>query len=388
MQVSNGTVDPVDRDLIGHQGSRAQIATPALVLDLDAFHANLETMAAFAQASGIALRPHAKTHRCAAIARAQRDAGAVGICCAKLGEAEALLAADPGLGSVLLTSPVVGERTIERLVALAQTGAEVMLVVDHPRNVADLSMAARAADLNFDVLIDIDLGMMRTGIAEPTAVVVLAHEIAGMPGLRFAGLQAYAGHLQHLEDPAGRRALLSAAFDKVRTIRSLLEQEGLSPRLITGGGTGTHVMDVAEGVLNELQVGSYVFMDVEYDAVPLAEAGDPAPSYRASLFVQARVISANAGPLVTVDAGFKALATDGPKPVVISGASEGAVYVFMGDEHGAIIGEGAGRPELGDLVTLQVPHCDPTVNLYDRFHVVRGDQLVDTWAVTARGRSR
>jgi D-serine deaminase-like pyridoxal phosphate-dependent protein len=161
---------------------------------------------------------------------------------------------------------------------------------------------------------------------------------------------------------------------------------GLTPPIVTGGGTGTHAIDAELGVYTELQVGSYVFMDRQYEVCALREDG--AVPFETSLMVDARVISANHPRLVTVDAGLKAFATEAGDPPILAGAPEGSTYRFVGDEHGAVIPpEGATPPALGDRVTLAAPHCDPTVNLYEAFHVVRGDTLEAIWPVTARGRS-
>ncbi|MCF4166539.1 alanine racemase [Zavarzinia compransoris] len=361
--------------LIGRQGGRRDLATPALVLDIRAFEHNLATMAARTRAAGLALRPHAKTHKCRAIAARQLAAGAVGICTAKLGEAEAL-AATPGLESLLITSPVLGALAPPRLAALAGRLPELLVAVDSEAGLALLAEAAALAGTAIGAVVDIDPGIHRTGVADAGAAVALARRAAATPGIAFAGLQCYAGHAQHIEDHGLRRDIAAMALAPMAEAAAELRALGLPPRLMTGGGTGTSDLEAGLGVLNELQAGSYVFMDVEYDAIALTAEG--AGPFRPALFVDARVISANAADFVTVDAGFKAFATDGPKPK----APGGADYAFMGDEHGAVFAPLA----LGETVALQVPHCDPTVNLHDVIHVVDGDTLVDIWPVEGRGR--
>ena len=370
--------------LIGQQGSRRALNTPVLVVDLEVLEANIAAMARKAAAGGARLRPHAKTHKSVDIARRQVAAGAFGLCCAKLGEAEALAAGD--IPNLHITSPVVSAPAITRLVALNDRSPGLSVVADHADNVAALAAAA-SPEAPLTVFVDIDPGIRRTGVATDADAVALARQIADAPSLRFGGVQKYCGREQHIEDFAERRAAIVAHTEALSGTIAALTAAGLTPPVVTGGGTGTHEIDLELGVFNELQVGSYVFMDDQYLACRLA--AEPGETYGRSLMVEARVVSANHGPLVTVDAGFKAFSTDADPPQVLAGAGEGARFAFMGDEHGAVIAPGVGeRLRPGDMVTLAVPHCDPTVNLYESYHVVRGDTLVDIWPVSARGRSR
>lgn len=369
--------------LIGQQGSRASLNTPALVIDGDALERNIASMAAFTKAQGMALRPHAKTHKSVDIARLQMKAGAVGVCCAKLGEAEAL--ADGGINSILITSPVVTPQAIDRLAALHERIGDLRVVADNPDNVDAIAAALREASRPLYVLVDIDPGIRRTGVSSPEAALALAQHIAGAAPLRFAGVQFYCGAQQHIEGYADRRTAITDRTDYLRGIVEQLRAAGLPPEVVSGGGTGTHFIDAELGVLNELQAGSYVFMDRQYNDCDLRGAG--AATFETSLQIDARVISANSSSMATIDAGFKSMSTDGGSPTILSGAPPSAMFVFMGDEHGALI-----APEhkfgIGDLVTLASPHCDPTVNLYDYYHVVRGGTLAAIWPVSARGRSR
>jgi D-serine deaminase-like pyridoxal phosphate-dependent protein len=375
-----------DRDLHAHlinqQGGRRSLNTPVLVIDLDAFEQNVATMAAFAKASGVRLRPHAKTHKCAEIARRQVAAGAVGVCCAKLGEAEEMAAG--GIGGILITSPVVSEPAIKRLAALNGRIGGLQVVVDNPDNARALA-AAMGAGKPLDVLIDVDPGIRRTGVASAEAAVDLAKVIAGLPQLNLVGVQYYCGRQQHIESYAERRTEIVDRTDYLRGVIGALAGAGFAPGIVTGGGTGTHRIDVELGLLNELQTGSYVFMDRQYNECDIS--GEGTPGFATSLLIDARVVSANTPGLGTIDAGFKAMATDGGPPTVLAGAPAGAPYHFMGDEHGLVL-FGDTSPPVGSIVTLAVPHCDPTVNLYDFFHVVRGDTLVDLWPIEGRGRSR
>ena len=373
-------------ELIGRQGSRRSLNTPALVLDLDALDRNIATMAAIATAKGVDLRPHAKTHKSVDIAQRQIAAGAVGLCCAKLGEAETL--AEGGIPGLHITSPVVSPSAIARLAALNATAERLSVVCDHPDNAAALA-AAISAERPLTVVVDIDPGIKRTGVASAAAAVTLAKLIEAAPSLRYGGVQFYCGREQHIEDWAERRKAVEERTVYLQGVITALAAAGLPPPIVTGSGTGTHRIDLELGVFTELQVGSYVFMDDQYRACDLAGQGADQPPYEASLFVDSRVVSANAGGLVTVDAGFKAFATEGHPPTVGEGAPEGARFAFMGDEHGAVIAPDiASKLTISDRVVLGVPHCDPTVDLYDSYHVVSGDTLVDIWPVSARGRSR
>ena len=369
----------LNADLIGVPGGRAKLATPALVIDLDVFERNLAAMAAHAKARGVALRPHAKTHKSVEIAKRQIAAGALGVCCAKLGEAEAL--ADGGIDSILITSPVVSERGIARLVALNARLNDLMAVCDNAVVAARLDEAARAAGKKLKIVVDIDPGLGRTGIA-PTDALPLVEFVAHAGGLEYAGLQCYAGQVQHMESANERRSASLSALKELGALRDALAAAGLAPRLVSGGGTGTFDIDPDAGVLSELQVGSYVFMDRQYNDVWSGRA-----PFETSLFVQTTIISANRTGLATTDAGFKAFATDAGSPAIATGAPPGASYFFFGDEQGGILYSEETRKLLpGDIVACTVPHCDPTVNLYDRFHVVRGDTLVEIWPIEGRGR--
>ncbi len=367
--------------LIGQQGSRAALNTPVLVLDVEALDRNIRAMAGLAAAGGVALRPHAKTHKSVDIAKRQIAAGAVGLCCAKIGEAEVL--SDGGIDGLLITSPVSAPAAIIRLAALAARATGLMAVADDPQVAAAIDRSLAAAGATIEVVIDVDPGIRRTGVASPDAAVALAAAISGLPNLTYRGIQFYCGAQQHIESYDSRRSAIVDRTRYLETVIAALTEAGFAPALITGSGTGTHRIDLELGVFNELQAGSYVFMDRQYLDCDL---GGP---FETALAVDTRVVSANHPELVTIDAGFKSLSSDGGVAQVQRGAPVDALFYFMGDEHAALISEGIGdRLRPGDPVSLTVPHCDPTVNLYDYFHVVRGDTLVDLWPVSARGRAR
>ncbi|HKU14474.1 MAG TPA: DSD1 family PLP-dependent enzyme [Steroidobacteraceae bacterium] len=369
--------------LIGKPGSRRALNTPALVVDRDALARNVRKMAALAKSAGVALRPHAKTHKSLAIARLQLDAGAVGVCCTKLGEAEVLAAG--GIESILITSPVVSEPAIQRLAVLNERIDGLMVTVDNPQNVA--ALAARGQGRPLAVILDIDPGTRRTGVASVEAAVALLKAIHASDSLIFKGVQMYCGRHQHIQNYQERHAAIEERTQYLRSVIAALEEHGGASAIVTGSGTGTHHIDGQLGVLSEWQVGSYVFMDRQYAECDLV--GDNAQAFEYALFIDARVVSANTRGIATIDAGYKAMATDGGPPVVLSGAPQGSTFTFMGDEHGLIADPSQQHSwSIGDIVRLAVPHCDPTVNLYDAYHVVSGETLQDIWPVSARGRSR
>jgi len=369
--------------LIGADDARDRFNTPVLCIDLDALDRNIAAMARFARASGVRLRPHAKTHKCVAIALRQIAAGAIGQCCAKLGEAEVLAAG--GVHDLLITSPVVSVPAIERLSTLCRSIRRLAVVVDHPDNVEALDAAMNGTTL--DVFIDIDPGSRRTGVTSAAAALEVSGHIQRASNLKFAGVQFYCGPQQHIASFAARRAAIVDRIDYLKQVLAAFNARGIHVPVITGAGTGTHRIDADLGVFTEWQVGSYAFMDREYADCELTP--EPATAFEHALFVEARVISANTRGVATVDAGLKAFACDAGSPTIASGAPPGTKYRFMGDEHGMIVDpEGSHEWRLGDLVRFVVPHCDPTVNLYDTYHVLRGARLEAIWSIDGRGRSR
>ena len=380
------TDEELHRHLVGRQGSRRDLNTPVLVVDRDALDRNIARMADFAAAHGLKLRPHAKTHKSVDIARRQIAAGALGQCCAKLGEAEVL--ADGGIAGLLITSPVISEPGIARLAALNERAEGLMCVADNPAGVRAIAAAIAArGGKPLTLLIDIDPGIHRTGVASPEAAVELYRAIAAEPALRYGGVQYYCGSQQHIESYAARETAMQDRAAYLRTVLDALEAAGGKPAIVSGGGTGTHRIDATLGLFTELQVGSYVFMDDQYRACALTAKEGEVP-FETSLLIDTRVISVNSPGLVTVDAGIKSMATDAKPPLIAAGTAEGTVYFFMGDEQGALVHPAGELPALDAIVSLNAPHCDPTVNLYDTYHVVSGNTLVDLWPVSARGRSR
>jgi D-serine deaminase-like pyridoxal phosphate-dependent protein len=358
-----------DGALIGTPLER--VDTPALVLDLDALERNLDRMAALARGAGKGLRPHAKTHKSPEIARLQLARGAVGLCCAKLGEAEVFAAA--GLGPLLVTTEIAGPEKIRRLVAL-RSRAAVTAVVDDLAVARDLDRAMRAAGLVLDVLVDVNVGQERTGVA-PAEAGPLAAALAELPGLRPRGLQAYEGHLQHVYGAAERRARWRECADRMLAAREAIADRGLAVEVVSTAGTGTAAFAAGLREVTELQAGSYPFMDCDYARVE----GLP---FEVALTVLSTVVSRQRGDTAVIDAGWKALSTDAGLPAV-KGRPDLA-YAPKGDEHGGVTGA---RLVPGERVELVPSHCDTTVNLYDAYVCVRAGVVADVWPVGARGRS-
>lgn len=368
------------RGLIGQPGSRALIPTPAAVLDLDAFERNVAKMAARAKAAGLALRPHAKSHKCSATARRQIEAGAVGICCAKLAEAEAMAAA--GIGAILVTSPIAGAAQARRAAALAQQLPDFRIVVDHVDGVVEL---AAAAVTPIQVLIDVDPGMGRTGVRDSAQAVEVFNAIVAQPDLTYLGVQCYGGHWQHLEGANARAAAVADGMAHLKGVLVALRKAGADIKVVTGGGTGSFAADAAQGVLTEVQPGSYAFMDREYrDALK----GDPDGAFEQALSIAATVISVNHPKWVTVDAGLKAFATDGPLPEALTPEFVASAYRFFGDEHGRLMRPEGRAVARGERVEFMPPHLDPTLDRYDVLHLVRGEVLEEIAPIEARGASQ
>jgi len=355
----------------------ADIQTPALIIDLDVFEANVALMADHAAHLGVDLRAHAKTHKSADIALRQMAAGAVGICCQKVSEARALV--DQGVTDVLIANEVVGPRKMMQLIALAQR-ARVAVCADHPEQVAALSAAAEGAGLTLDVLVEIDCGSHRCGV-RPSEAVALALAIDAAPGLWFGGLQSYYGAAQHIYDPVARAAALATSLAITAETRDAIRAAGLACDRITGAGTGTFETEGASGVYTEIQAGSYVFMDVDYNRVRTDTNAAPG-GFRQSLFVLSSVMSVTAGRAVC-DAGLKASSIDSGLPVVHM--PEGVSCIGLSDEHGSL-DDPSGRLRLDDRVWLIPGHCDPTCNLHDWYVGIRDGRVEALWPVTARGK--
>ncbi len=354
------------------------VDTPALILDLDTFERNLDAMAAAAALRNVRLRPHAKAHKCPDIATAQLARGAVGICCQKTDEAAAFVAA--GIMDVLVTNEVIVPAKLARLAALARD-ARIGVLLDDAAALPVLGDAARGAGVMVDAYIEVDVGAHRCGVAPGPAAVPLARAIAATEGVRFAGLHCYHGGAQHLRMPEERRAAIAHAGTLARATRDAIEGAGIACPIVTGAGTGTWQLERDSGIWNELQPGSYPFMDVDY-ARNTAATDDV--RFGQSLFVLASVMSVPAADRAVCDAGLKAFAFDSGLPVVHERV--GLAYAKASDEHGVLaVDAGARAPMLGEQLRLVPGHVDPTFNLYDWVVGYRGVRVECVWPVSARG---
>lgn len=355
-----------------------EVPTPALIVDHDALDRNLRKMAELAVGLGVRLRVHSKTHKSVDIAKLQIALGACGVCCQKVSEAEALVEA--GIGDVLISNQVVDERKLRKVAELAGR-ARVLLCVDDLGNVSDISAAAVAAGSVVECLVEVDVGSGRCGVAPGESVLELARVIDTAPNLRFAGIQAYHGAAQHVRDFANRRAMIARASAIAAEAVALLERNGLECEIVGGAGTGTFRLEGASGVYKELQCGSYVFMDADYQAV-LDEDGEPLDDFENSLFVWTQVMSKTRTGMAVCDAGLKAHSVDAGLPAVF-GRTDLKV-TKCSDEH-AVISDLKDTLALGEKLKLVPGHCDPTCNLYDCYIVVKDERVIDIWPVSARG---
>ncbi len=360
-----------------------EVDTPALLLDEDLLRTNIKRMQAVADDAGIALRPHAKAHKSIAVARLQRDAGAVGICCAKLGEAEVMVRG--GQDNILVTTPITGVLKIRRLVVLAGQ-ANISVVADDAANLAEIDLAARAAGVVVGIVIEVDVGQGRCGVPPGPRAAELMHDIQRRPGLRIAGVQGYQGRLQCVPGYTAREVAVQAAMAVLQLSIDAIRKAGLALPVITGGGTGSTPIDIGLGVLTELQPGSYVTMDTAYAATEWTPGQLPNP-FGQPLLVLASVVSRPSADRVVVDVGWKAISNDAGTPKVAGNAD--LQFEFAGDEHGivrSLSGQLALRP--GDRICLVPSHCDTTVNLHDAFAVHRNGRLESLWPIDARGKSQ
>ncbi len=362
------------------------IETPALVLDLDAFERNLERMATALAERPIRLRPHAKSHKCPEIARRQVARGAVGICCQKVSEAAAFVAA--GIDDVLVTNEIVGEVKLRRLAELA-TRARIGVLVDDLAQVPAIAAAARSQSVTIDVYVEVDVGGRRCGVVPGEPAATLAARVAAEPGLNFAGLHCYHGSAQHLRTPSERAEAIAVAAGAARQSRDAIVAAGLSVDRITGAGTGSFVLERDSGVWDEIQAGSFIFMDRDYADNTRGPADVP---FEHALFVVSAVMSRPSPNRAIVDAGLKASSVDSGLPTIWQRAD--LRYRGATDEHGVVelaSPDGAPGVALGDRLLLVPGHCDPTVNLYDELVCVRAladpasARVEAIWPISARG---
>lgn len=375
----------VGYDIPAKPGMReADIQTPCLILDLDALERNIRKMGDYAKAHGMRHRVHGKMHKSVDVAKLQeRLGGAVGVCCQKVSEAEAF--ARGGIRDILVSNQVRDPAKIDRLARLPKWGARTIVCVDDLANVADLSAAAQKHGTELEVFIEIDCGAGRCGVTRPEDVVAIARAVAAAPGLKFTGIQAYQGAMQHMDRFEDRKAKLDLAIGMVRDAVTALKAAGLSPELVSGGGTGSYYFESASGVYNELQCGSYAFMDADYGRI-LDKDGQRIDQgeWENALFILTSVMSHVKADKAIVDAGLKAQSVDSGLPVVFGRTD--VKYVKCSDEHG-VIDDPQGVLKVNDKLRLVPGHCDPTCNVHDWYVGVRNGVVETVWPVSARGKA-
>ena len=352
-----------------------ELETPALVIDLDAMERNLRRVADYFAARPCALRPHVKTHKCATIARKQVELGAIGVTCAKVGEAEAM--ADGGIASILIANQVTAATKIQRLARLAGR-CDLMVALDNLDNAHAIGQAATQARTTVGVLVEVDTGMGRCGLApEPDQVVAFVKAVLPIDGLRFRGLMGYEGHTVMIKDAAERRDKATAAGSQLGACAQAVRDAGVEVEIVSGGGTGTYDISGDSGVFTEIQAGSYVFMDARYHGIQ--------PELETALLMVSTVVSLARPGVVTLDCGMKSITHEFGQPLVLS--PQGLGPAKLSEEHGRCdVEQGPCDLKLGDQVWLLPTHCCTTVNLHDRYWCVRDGRLMDTWPIEARGR--
>ncbi|STX50116.1 alanine racemase [Legionella busanensis] len=365
--------------------SKFELDTPCLVIDKNKLLYNLQLMQQHVLAHNIQVRPHVKTHKCSKLATLQLQYGAIGVSAAKVAEAEVLIAA--GIHSILITSPVVTPNKITRLLNCVKQAPETMIVVDNQNNVATLNAAAQAQQIKINVLIDIDPGIGRTGI-KPEKALELGKYIQSCQGLELKGLQCYAGNLQHIKSYEERRKSSLEVMQMASNLVKEFKQKGLPCEILTGSGTGTYDIDIEASEVTEIQPGSYTVMDVDYTVIGSKKDPNCFHTFQPAMTLLTTVISANRAEHVTVDAGTKSIYVDKHQPKII--VPKGLSYDWggFGDEHGKITAIDGKLPKLGDVLELIVPHCDPTINLFDKFFICENDLVVDCWDIDLRGKSQ
>tara|TARA_R110002072_G_scaffold3830_6_gene27387 strand:+ start:65470 stop:66663 length:1194 start_codon:yes stop_codon:yes gene_type:complete len=379
--VANLNLDPIQLE---QPASIDDLPTPALIIDLDVFEGNLEKMQSHVNQHGLGLRCHTKMHKSPIIARRQIELGAIGICCATVSEAEVMAAA--GIDDILITSPVVTDDKLKRVIALNDKIEGLQIVVDHIEGAIRLNDLAAKQDVR--VLVDLDPGMGRTGVEPGEKALLLADHIdKNCPRLQFDGLQMYIGNCMHVQGFEARKSKYEHLLQKGVETRDMIEAHGIEVNIFSGGGTGTFDMEPGLGVLTDIQAGSYAFMDVEYRDIGGQDNDEAFTDFAPSLFVLATAISQPQSRLITMDAGIKCLATDTSHPEFRD--IEGVVYHFGGDEHGIVQLNNPSREiKLGDRLAIITPHCDPTVNLFDYYYPHRDGVVSEIWPISARGRSQ
>jgi 3-hydroxy-D-aspartate aldolase len=363
----------------------ADIQTPALILDLDALERNIKKMGDYAAAHGMRHRVHGKMHKSVDVAKLQEElGGAVGVCCQKVSEAEVF--ARGGIKDILVSNQVRDPQKIDRLARLPKLGARTIVCLDDVTNVADLSAAAQKHGTELECFVEIDCGAGRCGVTTTEAVVEIAQAVDAAENLKFTGIQAYQGAMQHMDSYEDRKAKLDVAIAQVADAVAGLKEVGLDCELVSGGGTGSYYFESNSGVYNELQCGSYAFMDADYGRI-LDKDGKRIDQgeWENALFILTSVMSHAKADKAIVDAGLKAQSVDSGLPTIF-GRDDAVEYVKCSDEHG-VVADPDGVLRVNDKLRLVPGHCDPTCNVHDWYVGVRNGKVETVWPVSARGKA-
>ena len=374
----------IDNSFIGK--NKLELDTPCLTIDINALKKNLAVMQKFGQKNAINIRPHCKTHKCSRLAQMQIEYGAIGVCVAKVSEAEVLI--NNGINNVLITSPVITSNKLNRFQKCLQKSPGTLLVVDNENNLKDLNLLGENIQTKVNVLIDLNSGIGRTGINNEK-VIAFAQLISTYPWLKLVGVQCYAGNLQHIHSYQERKERSLKVMKAASGVVRQLNEHGFNCNILTGTGTGTYDIDMQDTLVTEIQPGSYTVMDVEYREIE-SEFNSKFNTFTNAMSLLTTVISSNNENHVTVDAGTKGIYVDAHhKPHIIN--FDGLHYDWngFGDEHGKITADaGFKLPVNLDVIELIVPHCDPTINLYDYFYIIENDIVIDVWDIDLRGKSQ
>ncbi|WP_411273204.1 DSD1 family PLP-dependent enzyme [Daejeonella sp.] len=372
----------LDKNSIGK--SKWELDTPALVVDLDKMEQNIKTVHTRLQGTGVGVRPHVKTHKCPAIAKMQIDAGAIGVCAAKLGEAEVML--ENGIKNVMMTTVNVTAPKIVKAMALRKKYKGFIQAADNPQNIQDLQDAAKAAGIKAEVVLDINV-IKRSGVPPGQPALALAQMIDKMPNLKFCGILAYDGAVQHVAGFQKRKTQALKTFEPVVESYEMMKAAGLNLEIFSGGGTGTYDIMIEVSGFTDVQVGSYVFMDRQYNEIGGAKNDKVFDDFATSLTVMSTIVNNYYPGRLTTDSGAKAFTLNKPNPLVIGEPDFN--YNAGSDEYGTITFEKSNKSyKVGDKLEIIAPHCDPIVNLYDVMYGTRGDKVVSVIPVLARGKSQ
>jgi D-serine deaminase-like pyridoxal phosphate-dependent protein len=372
---------------ISQEMNKMELDTPCLVIEKSALEFNLNIMREHSHNTKVNIRPHVKTHKCSQLAKLQIKYGAIGISAAKVSEAEVLINA--GIKNILITSPVVTENKIRRLISCVEKAHETLIVVDNERNLQDLNEAGQSIQSKINVLIDLDSGIGRTGI-KPENALNFALKIGQFKWLNLMGIQCYAGNLQHITSYEERKTRSLQIMEMASSVVKQLRQSEIHCSILTGTGTGTYDIDVDASEITEIQPGSYTVMDVEYSIIGSKTNGASFTTFKPAMTLLTTVISSNRKEHVTVDSGTKSIYFDAHnKPQIISHKGLHYDWGGFGDEHGKITADKSGHlPKNGEVLELIVPHCDPTINLFDKFYIVENGVVEDIWEIDLRGMSQ